>query len=143
MIRPLTSSIQSKYRSWVVRGSLILSISLMFVQIQASPNVLYPGKEEKSDASVVGPVQENQQSRQLEPGKPIERELVGGQAHSYQMTLAAGQYVKLVVEQRGIDVVVKMLGLEGKQISQFDAENQDAGARDRVLGGGSCRQLPA
>src|SRR5262245_38954917 len=38
----------------------------------------------------------------LELGKPIERELAGGQSHAYQITLAAGQYLNVVVEQRGI-----------------------------------------
>src|SRR5262249_29229078 len=42
----------------------------------------------------------------LEPGKPIERELAGGQTHSYQFTLASGQYIHLIVDQRGIDVLV-------------------------------------
>src|SRR5215813_2800724 len=42
----------------------------------------------------------------LEAGKPIEREIAGGEAHSYQLTLTAGQYARVVVDQRGIDVVV-------------------------------------
>src|SRR2546430_2688904 len=39
----------------------------------------------------------------LELGKPIERDLAGEQRHSYQITLAAGQYATAVLEQRGID----------------------------------------
>src|SRR5262245_37576641 len=42
--------------------------------------------------------------RALELGKSIERELAGGQTHSYLIALAAGQYLHVVVEQRGIDV---------------------------------------
>ena len=44
----------------------------------------------------------------LEQGKPIERELAGGQQHSYQIALAEGQYASVVVEQRGIDVAVEL-----------------------------------
>jgi len=113
---------QSKYRSWVVYCGLVLSISLTLFQMRASPGSLYTDKEVKPGASAVSPAQENQQIRQLEPGKPIERELVGGQFHSYQMTPAAGQYVKLVVDQRGIDVVVKLFGPDSKQIVEFDYE---------------------
>ncbi len=58
----------------------------------------------------------------LEPGKPVERELSGGQQHGYQLILNEGQYAKLIVEQRGIDLVVRVLGPDGKQISEFDDE---------------------
>src|SRR5262245_17705007 len=46
----------------------------------------------------------NQNENQLELGKTVSRELAGGQAHSYRITLAAGEYLRVVVEQRGIDV---------------------------------------
>ena len=45
---------------------------------------------------------------ELVPGKPIEREMKGGEAHSYRITVAAGQYVHVVVDQRGIDVAFYM-----------------------------------
>jgi CHAT domain-containing protein/Tfp pilus assembly protein PilF len=68
--------------------------------------------------------QDDQQVQRLERDKPIERELAGGQSHSYQLSLDAGQYVKLVVDQRGIDVVVRLLGPDGKQIAEFDSESR-------------------
>jgi len=37
-----------------------------------------------------GAMQNNQDVRPLEPGKPVERELAGAQTHAYQITLAAG-----------------------------------------------------
>jgi hypothetical protein len=46
----------------------------------------------------------------LEAGKPIERELAGGQAHYYRIIVEAGQYLHLVVEQREIGVVVALYG---------------------------------
>jgi CHAT domain-containing protein/tetratricopeptide (TPR) repeat protein len=63
----------------------------------------------------------------LELGKPIERELAGGQSHSYQITLSEGQLVSMVVEQRGIDVMVKLFGPDGKQITEFDSEIRKQG----------------
>jgi tetratricopeptide (TPR) repeat protein len=65
--------------------------------------------------------------RPLEPGRPIERELAGGQSHAYQVTLAADQYLLAVVEQRGIDVVVQLLGPDDKPIVEFDSEIRDYG----------------
>jgi CHAT domain-containing protein/tetratricopeptide (TPR) repeat protein len=65
--------------------------------------------------------------RRLEPGRPIERALAGGQSHSYQFTLAADQYLLVTVEQRGIDVMVQLLGPDDKQIMEFDSEIRDYG----------------
>jgi hypothetical protein len=68
--------------------------------------------------------QNDQEVRTLETGKPIEaRELVGGQSHAYQITLVADQFLHVVVEQRGIDVVVTLVGPDGKQIIEVDSPN--------------------
>ncbi|MFN7927664.1 MAG: CHAT domain-containing protein [Blastocatellia bacterium] len=50
----------------------------------------------------------------LELDKPVQRELQGGQSHSYQVNMGAQQFLNLVVEQRGIEVEVVLLGLDGK-----------------------------
>ncbi|HVS81667.1 MAG TPA: CHAT domain-containing tetratricopeptide repeat protein [Pyrinomonadaceae bacterium] len=68
------------------------------------------------------PQQNPQEVVTLELGKPVERELSGVQAHSYQITLAEGQYASVVVEQRGIDLIVQLLGAGGKSIADFDSE---------------------
>jgi hypothetical protein len=52
--------------------------------------------------------QDEKDASPLEIGKPIERELSGGQAHYYRITVEAGQYLHLIVDQRGIDVVVAL-----------------------------------
>src|SRR5215470_8348674 len=103
----------------VIYRVLTLFISLSVIQIQASPSV------RRSDAA--GMAQVDQSVRRLEPGQPIDRELAGGQSHAYQLTLADGQYVNLVVDQRGIDVVVKLLGPDGKPIMEFDSESRAQG----------------
>src|SRR5262245_21759532 len=72
-------------------------------------------------------VQGEKDVRPLEPGKPIERELAGGQSHAYQITLSAGQFMKVIVEQRGIDVVVGLLGPDARQIMEFDSEIRSQG----------------
>ena len=55
-------------------------------------------------------------------GQSVERELAGGQKHSYQITLAEGQYLSVVVEQRGINVAVRMVGTKGETITEWDRE---------------------
>src|SRR5262245_40959010 len=75
-----------------------------------------------------GPALSAQENIALEPGKPIERELSGGQSHLYKITMNSGQYLRIAVEQRGIDVAVALLTLDGKKISEVDDEKVTVGA---------------
>src|SRR5215510_810621 len=79
-------------------------------------------------ASERGAAQSSQESISLEPGKPFERELSGGQSHSYRITMISGQYLQIVVEQRGIDVAVVMFAPDGKKISEADSEHSIEGS---------------
>ena len=63
----------------------------------------------------------------LEPGKLIERALGNGETHSYTLTLAAGQYAYVVVNQKGVDVVVTVYGPGGSRIIQIDSHNLNNG----------------
>src|SRR5215475_7084348 len=53
-------------------------------------------------------------------GSPVEREMSEGQSHGYQIKLDAGQYAHVVVGQRGLDVVIKVFGPDGKQVAEVD-----------------------
>src|SRR4030095_3432302 len=53
----------------------------------------------------------------------IERELPVGEKHCFSFTLTAGQFVQAVVEQRGIDVVVRIFGEDGKLLTNVDRLN--------------------
>lgn len=55
-----------------------------------------------------------QEPVQLEPGKSIEREIAGGQTHTYRITLAAGQFMRVLVEQTGCDVALTLVAPDGK-----------------------------
>jgi len=69
----------------------------------------------------------SQDVRPLVPGVPIERELAGGEAHSYQVALASGEYLHVVVEQRGIDVIVTVFGPDGQQLADVNKTNATQG----------------
>src|SRR5262245_53834350 len=122
MFRPHTTSTHRKYRKRLVHCGFLLTISLQFDQVQAYPAApLYIGEEVMSYIGEVRQDQKEEQALQLERDKPIERELAGSQSHSYQMDLSAGQYVKLVVDQLGIDVVVSLFGPDGKQALEVNS----------------------
>jgi hypothetical protein len=59
--------------------------------------------------------------RELELGKPVERELAGGQRHSYQLMLNAGQYLQATVSSMGIVVVVTLFRADGQQIIEIES----------------------
>ena len=65
--------------------------------------------------------------RPLVPGTPVERELAGGRAHIYQIELQAGDYFHAVVEQKGIDVAVTILGPTGQKVFEIDSPNGGEG----------------
>ncbi len=54
--------------------------------------------------------------QQLESGTSVEREIAGGQVHAYQINLAAGQFVRVLVEQKAIDLMLKLAPPDGKQL---------------------------
>ena len=64
----------------------------------------------------------------LEVNKPIARELAGGQGHSYQINLAASQFLGVIVEQKGIDVVVTLFEPDGKKLIEVDSPNGTEGS---------------
>jgi CHAT domain-containing protein/Tfp pilus assembly protein PilF len=64
-----------------------------------------------------------QEGVSLEPAKPLERELSDSQSHSYKIKMISGQYLHIVVEQRGIDVAVALFAPDGKKISEADSEH--------------------
>lgn len=63
----------------------------------------------------------------LTPNQPVERDLAGNQSHSYQLTLSEGTFVFVAVEQRGIDVVVRMFDPSGTIVSEVDSPNGISG----------------
>jgi CHAT domain-containing protein len=66
-------------------------------------------------------------ARLLELGKPIEREMAGGQSHFYQLGMTSGQFAQVVVEQKGIDLVVKLFAPDGKLFIEVDSPNGTQG----------------
>lgn len=58
--------------------------------------------------------QNDQKVTMLQPGGPVERELTGGQKHSYYLSLSQGQFVKIEIKQQGIDVGVLVQSPEGE-----------------------------
>lgn len=68
-----------------------------------------------------------QATERLIEGQVLERELMAGQNHTYQINLNAGQYLKVVVEQQNLDVSISIYDTDGKQLSQSDSPGEAYG----------------
>lgn len=101
----------------VLFAGLLLSGSMSVTQ--ARP---LSAREEGTAVSIVT-TQNEKEVRSLEPGTPIERDLQGGQSHYYRIALISGQYVRVVVYQKGIDVRVRAFRPDGNKIAEVDSPN--------------------
>lgn len=76
-------------------------------------------------ARLTARVQADAQS--LSPGQSSARELVGGESHVYTLALEANQFLSLVVEQQGVDVVVTLIDPQGVKVEEVDSPNGSSG----------------
>jgi CubicO group peptidase (beta-lactamase class C family) len=80
-----------------------------------------PGVADDSDAPL------------LKKGVAIERELVGGDRHAYRVRFKSGQFFFAIVDQRGIDVVLRITGPDGEQVAELDSPNGPEGPEPITL----------
>jgi CHAT domain-containing protein len=69
----------------------------------------------------------------LESGSPIVKSLKGGETHAYRVHLSAGWFLHVVVDQKGIDVVVTALAPDGHALTRVDSPNGMNGAEPLVM----------
>jgi CHAT domain-containing protein/tetratricopeptide (TPR) repeat protein len=72
-------------------------------------------------ASAYNPSPQSDEVRALEPNLPVEREIKGGESHRYQIALASNQFLRVRVEQKGINVAFSLSSPEGKKLAESDA----------------------
>jgi CHAT domain-containing protein/Tfp pilus assembly protein PilF len=63
----------------------------------------------------------------IDPGSSIEREISSGRTQAYQIMLEAGKYLRIQVEQRGIDVTLALLAPDGKTVAESRSDNGNFG----------------
>ncbi|HNH83808.1 MAG TPA: CHAT domain-containing protein, partial [Acidobacteriota bacterium] len=107
-----------------VRLQFLLSVSLIGLLLLLSGQEL---KVQSSTQSASQPSVNSKPIPQLTPGKPIEQDLKGGEKHTYPIQLKANDYLKLVVEQHGVDVVVRLISPDGKTLHEVDSPNGTQG----------------
>lgn len=63
----------------------------------------------------------NQEIRALTPGQPVDRELSSGATHYYRITLAAGDYLRVELAERPIDIHLTITGADGLKIAESNS----------------------
>jgi CHAT domain-containing protein/Tfp pilus assembly protein PilF len=71
---------------------------------------------------------EGTQGEVREIKKPVEREIATGQTHVYTIRLDVGQYLYIVADQRGADVVLTLLAPGGNRLVEVDSNRGPNGA---------------
>ncbi|MDX6384495.1 MAG: hypothetical protein QOK48_2068 [Blastocatellia bacterium] len=66
----------------------------------------------------------------LQTGTPVERTLAAGQSHTYGIDLEEDQFLQFVVDQHGIDVVVRVVSPTGRKLGEFDTPNGAEGPEE-------------
>ena len=69
----------------------------------------------------------------LESNTPVERELRAGEIHSYMLPLRAGDFLQAAVDQRGIDVVIRVFAPNGNKLAEIDSPNGKNGIEPIAL----------
>ncbi len=69
----------------------------------------------------------------LRPGAVVERRIAGGARHLYRLPLTVGDFLHLGVDQRGVDVAVRLSGPGGRLLREVDSPTDDVGPETLLL----------
>jgi hypothetical protein len=63
----------------------------------------------------------------LRVGEAVERTIKRGEAHAFNVSLKEDDFLQIAVDQRGIDVVVRVFSPDGKSLGEFDSPTGASG----------------
>ena len=111
-----------KLRSSVARRIALLLIGVLLLTVFAQRESFSAANSPFALANV------NQDGlAQLEPGKYFERKLEGGKSHFYEIRMAGAEFLRVVVDQRGIDIALNLFAPDGRQLGNVDDRHGERG----------------
>lgn len=116
-----------RYDLAIVLPLLLLFCSMMKAQTPAAPD------PPKPDQSVTAPAQAQSNAPTLEPESPLAGEIVGGKSRKYLINLKAEQFARIVVEQRGIDIVLRVSAPDGTLYARVNDLDDTTGSEQIVV----------
>ena len=109
---------QTRRRSFInfaLAGVLFLPISTA----SASPLL----KPSQKPGGQTGSAKDGADLRELAQEMPLERQLAGGGSHSYRIKIASGQHLYLLVSQRGVDVLLRIVGPDDRVLAEVNDQH--------------------
>lgn len=77
--------------------------------------------------NAAGQTPRRNEARELPPAQPLSRELAGAETHDYVFELGSGEFFRVKVEQKGIDVLLVLINATGDEVARMDSPNGDSG----------------
>ena len=108
----IIQSCKSPRSGW---AALCVRVAACLLLLSGAVNAERPHLESEASSA-----QEQASVNTIAVGQPVAREMRGGEEHTYQVALNAGQYARVVVEQKGIDLVLSLFGPDGKPLLEVD-----------------------
>jgi len=102
------------------------AFSIVFLILAFTTSVSAAAQSPRTQGVASGPTK-MQYPAKLEPRRAVERKLAGGQADEFTIDVQAGQFLRVVAEQKGIDVVVSIIDPDGKTLVAADRSNGSFG----------------
>jgi hypothetical protein len=72
-------------------------------------------------------------AEELRPATPVQKSLAPNETHDYTVTAQSSQRLHVTVDQRGIDVVVQLIGPDGRKLVEVDGPTGATGVEDVVV----------
>jgi CHAT domain-containing protein len=98
-----------------------LTISVKVANARPTPQPQETNQEPASDHTL------------LTEGFHAERDLKAGEVHSFKVKLVTGQFLQLIVDQKGIDVTVTLFRPDGSELLKVDSPNSNQGPEPLLL----------
>jgi len=104
------------FHRWPVLPIAMLLCVMAFDSNPAAPPKIAAGFQQSKPPAKT----KTKEALRLRPGGPVERETAAGQTHAYRLKLRAGEFARVTVQQRGIDVSLKLTGSNGEQLAEVN-----------------------
>jgi CHAT domain-containing protein/Tfp pilus assembly protein PilF len=74
-----------------------------------------------------GQTPKTDETRELPPAQTLDRQMTGAETHRYKISLQKDEFLQVRVEQKGVDVALKLLDASGKELATMDSPNGTEG----------------
>lgn len=105
------------FRSLALTGFLLFVACLVEWNFGFSSSAIANGLGQQPAKSAPTPAAQ-EKPIPLEPGKAVEQEIARGQQQTFSVSLAAGQFLRVIIQQQSVDVTLAIAGADGKAIAE-------------------------